>query len=58
MAKKKRLTVEESCEILKEEVEAVGLPDDQMREAVKVGMLIQIALQLERIADLMEQQAR
>ena len=58
MNKKKRLTVDETCELLEKELEKAGLPGDRVSESIKVGMLTQIASQLERIADLMEQQAR
>ena len=57
MDKKKRKTLDEACTELEKELEAADLPADQKREVTKIGMLMQIAVQLERIADSMEQQA-
>ena len=61
MEKKKRQTVDETLQEMKKdftELEKAGVPADQRNELMKIGLFEQIALQLERIADLMEQQAR
>ena len=61
MDKEKRPTLDEAIQEMQEarkELEEAGLPEDQINEVMKIGLFEQIARQLERIADLMEQQAR
>ena len=58
MDKEKRQTVDEACRDMEKELEAADLPADRINEVSKIGLLMQIAVQLERIADSMEQQAR